>query len=50
MKEYTLNLKEDEVNTILLALAQRPYIEVADLIQNVREQAMRSEERRQCSE
>ena len=43
MKEYELKLTEEEVNTILLALAQRPYIEVADLIQNIRGQAMAKE-------
>lgn len=50
MKIYELKLNEEEVNTVLLALAQKPFIEVADLIQNIREQAIRSEATRQCSE
>lgn len=33
-----LTFTEEEVNTILFALAKEPYIEVTDLIQNIHEQ------------
>ena len=37
-----LNLTIDEVNIIINALAQRPYIEVAVLFEKVRETAQKS--------
>lgn len=36
---YTFTLTEQEANIILNALAQRPYIEVADLIAKIHQQA-----------
>jgi hypothetical protein len=36
---YTFVLTEQEANIILNALAQRPYIEVADLIAKIHQQA-----------
>ena len=39
MKEYNLKLTEQEVNTILFALSQRPYIEVVELIVKIQKQA-----------
>ena len=44
MKDYELKLTEEEVNTILLTLAQRPFIEVAELIEKIRGQALSCDE------
>ena len=40
---YTFVLTEQEANIILNALAQRPYIEVADLIAKIHHQAKEQE-------
>lgn len=39
MKNYSLNFTEQEVNAILFALSQRPYIEVSELISKIHKQA-----------
>ena len=43
-KEYTFTLTEREANVMLNALAQRPYVEVADLIAKIHEQAAKQTE------
>lgn len=43
MKNYTLNLTEQEVNNILFALAQMPYVEVVELIAKIHKQAEETE-------
>ena len=40
MQDYVLSLKEDEVNLILYILSQRPYMEVVELIDKIRKQAL----------
>lgn len=39
MEKYNLELTEQEINTILFALSQRPYIEVVELIAKIHQQA-----------
>ena len=39
MKNYSFNFTEQEINNILFALAQRPYVEVVELIAKIHEQA-----------
>lgn len=39
-KKYTIELTEAEVNGVLQALGQLPFVQVADLINNVRGQAI----------
>lgn len=38
-KEYVFKLTEEEANVVLNALALRPYMEVAELIGKIHEQA-----------
>ena len=40
---YTFTLTEQEANVILNALAQRPYIEVVDVIEKIHQQAKEQE-------
>lgn len=50
MKNYTLNLTEQEVNNILFALAQMPYVEVVELIAKIHKQAGETADSREVSE
>jgi len=43
-KTYSFTFTEQEANVILNALAQRPYIEVAELIGKIQQQAATSDE------
>jgi hypothetical protein len=36
--EYELKLKEEELNYILIQLSEKPYIQVFELIENIKKQ------------
>lgn len=43
MREYTFKLTDEQANTVLNALATRPYYEVAELIAEIQRQAVEQE-------